>query len=372
MEVPFLDLKAQYKSIKDEIDKTIQAVVDSCAFSSGPFVQGFEEKFAAFCDCRFCVGLGSGTEALWLTLLAKGIGEGDEVITVPNSFIATAEAVSYSGARPVFVDVDDRFYTMNTELLRSAITDSTKAIIPVHLYGQTADMDPILKIAEEHGLTVIEDACQAHGALYEGKKAGSMGEAAAFSFYPGKNLGAYGEAGAVVTNDENLADELRMLRDHGQRRKYHHDLIGCNGRLDGIQGAVLEVKLRHLDDWNAARRKNAFLYNELLNEVDGVQTPDEASYSEHVYHIYAIRVRNRDRMLQKLAEEGIHGGIHYPIPIHLQKAYSELDISKGTFPVTEDTADQLLSLPMFPELTERQARYAVDTLEKTVSKSFSG
>jgi len=362
MKVPFLDLKAQYDSIKDEINAAIQKVIDSCAFAGGPFTAEFEKAFAEFCGTRYSIGVGSGTEALWLSLLALGIGRGDEVITVPNTFIATAEAISFSGATPVFVDIDEKTYTMNPELLEEAITSKTKAIIPVHLFGQMADMDPIMDIAKEHGLLVIEDACQAHGAEYKGKRAGSIGDAGCFSFYPGKNLGAYGEAGAVVTNNSDLQNKIGMLRDHGQGKKYYHDVIGWNARMDGIQGAVLSVKLKHLTEWNEARRKNAELYNQLLSEINGIIAPQEADYGKHIYHIYSIRVKNRKALMSSLKEKDIYTGIHYPVPVHLQKAYKHLGLSNGTFPVSVKCADEFVSLPMFAELTEDQIRYVSSEL----------
>lgn len=370
MIVPFLDLKAQYNGIKDEIDLAIQSVVDSCAFSGGSFVERFEKEFATYCGSRQCVAVGSGTEALWFILLAMGIRENDEVITVPNTFIATAEAISLCQARPVFVDVDKQLYTMDPELLRKGISKSTKAIIPVHLYGQPADMDPILAIAREHGLAIIEDACQAHGALYKGRKAGSIGNAAAFSFYPGKNLGAYGEAGAVVTDDEELAGKIRMLRDHGQRSKYFHNVVGMNGRMDGIQGAVLSVKLKYLTDWNDARIRHAAAYDKLLTGIEGVKPPSRAEYAKHIYHIYCARVPKRDQLLQKLKEKGIICGIHYPVPITRQAAYSHMRIPAGAHPVSEHCAEEILSLPMYPELTEQSIRYVTDTIRQTIQSSL--
>lgn len=374
MKVAFLDLKAQYQSIRDEIHAAIQQVLDTTAFAGGPYVAQFEKEFAAFCDCGEGVGVGSGTEALWLCLLAMGIGQGDEVITVPNSFIATAEAISFCGAKPVFVDVDERTYNMDPskleDYLRKRISGSTairpKAIIPVHLFGQMADMDPMIEIAKAYRLQVIEDACQAHGSEYKGKKAGSLGDAGCFSFYPGKNLGAYGEAGAVVTSNSELAGKIRMIRDHGQSKKYHHDLIGWNDRMDGIQGAILSTKLKHLPAWNEARRKNAQLYTKLLSGTDGIMVPQEAEYAKHIYHIYAIRVKNRDRLMNALAEKGINCGIHYPIPIHLQKAYHSLGLKKGSFPTAEKCAEEFLSLPMFPELTEEQIKYVCNEIKKLI------
>ena len=366
MKVPFVDLKAQYESIKDEMNVAIQQVLDSSSFVGGPFVEKFEREFAAFCGCGVAVGVGSGTEALWLSLLALGIGPGDEVITVPNTFIATAEAISFCGAKPIFVDIEEETYTMDPQKLddflkirnsQSAIRNSVKAIIPVHLFGQTADMDPIKEIAKAHNLFVIEDACQAHGSEYKGKRAGSIGDAGCFSFYPGKNLGAYGEAGAVVTNDDSIAEKIRILRDHGQPQKYHHDVIGWNARMDGFQGAILSIKLKHLPSWNEARRKNARLYDERLADVEGIWIPQEAKYAKHVYHLYAIRAQKRDELIAFLTQRDIACGIHYPIPIHLQKAYRYLGSQKGSFPVSERCARELVSLPMFPELTDEQIEY---------------
>ena len=367
MTVPFLDLKAQYRTIKEEVDPAIQGVVDACAFAGGPFVEAFEKEFAAYCGTRHCVAVADGTEALWLTLMAMGIGQGHEVITVPNTFIATAEAISLCGATPVFVDVDERSYTIDPELLRQAITPSTRAILPVHLYGQPADLDPILEIAQEHGLPVIEDACQAHGALYKGRRAGSIGVAGAFSFYPGKNLGAYGEGGAVTTDDDQLAEKIRKLRDHGQPSKYYHDVVGTNARMDGIQGAVLSVKLRHLEAWNEARIRHAALYDRLLEDTAGVTTPARAPYARHVYHIYCVRVPERDRVLAALKEMGVSCGIHYPVPVHLQKAYGSLGLAPGAYPVSERYAEEILSLPMFPELTEEQIRHVAECLKQTLA-----
>jgi len=357
MKVPFLDLKSQYQSISEEIDTALRQVMHATAFSGGPFVERFEAQFASFCQCSHAIGVGSGTEALWLALLALGIGRGDEVITVPNTFIATVEAISLCGATPVFVDVDEQSYTMNPALLEEAITPRTKGVIPVHLYGQTADLAPIMAIARKHGLFVIEDACQAHGAEYHGRRAGSIGDAGCFSFYPGKNLGAYGEAGGVVTNNPELAAKVRMLRDHGQSRKYHHQVIGVNSRMDGLQGAVLGVKLRHLPRWNEERRRRAEMYREQLSGVDGVILPREMEYAQHIYHIFAVRVRNRDALMAALTEKGVGCGIHYPVPVHLQEAYNFMGMKMGQFPVAEKCADEVVSLPMFAELTEEQIEY---------------
>jgi dTDP-4-amino-4,6-dideoxygalactose transaminase len=397
MKVPFLNLKAQYESIKNEIHPALQQVMDSSAFAGGPFVSRFEEAFAAYCQTRYAIGVGSGTDALWMALLALGIGPGDAVITVPNTFIATAEAISFCGATPIFVDVDERTCNLDPNRLedflkkedrgsrtkdkgrssnleprssllapRSSGPNRLKAIVPVHLYGQMADMDPILEIARKYDLSVVEDACQAHGAEYKGKRAGSVGAAGCFSFYPGKNLGAYGEAGAVVTNDKELAENMKMFRDHGQSRKYYHDMVGWNARMDGFQGAVLSVKLNHLEGWNEGRRKNAGLYRKYLSGIEGIVLPEEAAYARHVYHIYPVRVKNRERILQALAEKEISCGIHYPVPLHLQEAYSGLGYGAGDFPKAEAIAAELLSLPMFPELTEEQIAFTAASLKESL------
>lgn len=363
MKVPFLDLKAQYLSIKDDVDAAIHQVVDKTAFAGGPFVAGFETEFAAFCRTRHAIGVGSGTEALWLALLALGVGPGDEVITVPNTFIATVEAITYCGATPVFVDVDAKTYNMDPALLEGAITVKTRAIIPVHLFGQMADMDPIMDIARKHGVSVVEDACQSHGARYKGRSAGSIGDAGCFSFYPGKNLGAYGEAGAVVTDNEDLDRKIRMLRDHGQAKKYYHSAVGWNARMDGIQGAVLSVKLKHLDRWNEARRRNARTYGELLGGVASVVPPVEEDQRKHVYHIYAIRMAKRDAAIEYLAKKEIFCGIHYPVPLHLQDAYRFLGRPAGSYPIAEASSSEFLSLPMFPELQESQMEAVVAGLK---------
>ena len=359
MKVNFMDLKVQYDAIKDEIAEALQAVLDKTAFAGGPFTAQFEDEFAVYCQTEHAVGVGSGTEALWIALLAADVGPGDEVITVPNTFIATAEAISFTGATPVFVDIDEVTHNMDPNLLDAAITKKTKAVIPVHLFGQPADMDPIFMVARKHNLFVLEDACQAHGAEYKDKRTGSLGDAGAFSFYPGKNLGAYGEAGAVTTNDAELAAKMRMIRDHGQAAKYYHDAVGWNGRMDGIQGAVLSVKLKYLDQWNDARWKNAELYKQNLAGVDGIIIPKEVDFARHVYHLYAIRVidADRDAFMKALNEKEIFCGIHYPVPVHLQKAYSSLNQGPGSFPVAERCASQYVSLPMYPELGEDQIVY---------------
>ena len=327
----------------------------------------FEEDFAAYCGCRYAVGVGSGTDALWLALLAVGVGPGDEVITVPSTFMATAEAITYCGAKPVFVDIDALTYTMDPTLLEDAITARTKAIIPVHLFGQPADMHPILEIARARGLHVIEDAAQAHGAEYKGSRAGSLGDAGCFSFYPGKNLGAFGEAGAVVTNDETLQEKIRVLRDHGQVQKYHHTMVGWNCRMDGIQAAVLGVKLPHLEKGNDLRRLHAAKYDEALQGIEEVVTPYVADYAHHVYHIYAMRVARRDELIAVLAAMGIACGIHYPVPIHLQDAYRSLGHEIGDFPISERVAQHVISLPMFPELTSAQLAIVINAVKEAVA-----
>jgi dTDP-4-amino-4,6-dideoxygalactose transaminase len=367
MIVPFVDLKAQYASIKEEIDAAIEDVVTSSAFSGGPFVAGFEKEFADFCDGRHGVGVGSGTEAIWLILKAMGVGSGDEVITVPNTFIATAEAILLSGATPVFVDVNPDNYTMDPNLLEKAITKKTKAVIPVHLYGHPADMDSISRICRKRGIRIIEDACQAHGAEYEGRRTGSLGDAAAFSFYPGKNLGAYGEAGAVVTNDLAVAEKVRVLRDHGQTSRYHHEVNGWNGRMDGIQGAVLSVKLRHLERWNEARRRIASQYDMLLDSTMFC-LPKTAENVKHIFHIYAIRVQHREALIEELKDSGISFGIHYPIPIHLQEAFRWMNLGIGTFPVSELCSEQVLSLPMYAELDSESVGFVCEKLNSAISK----
>ena len=366
MKVPFLDLKAQYNTIKDEIAVALQQVLDNTAFAGGPFVAQFEKGFAAFCGTKHAVGVGNGTDALWMALLALGVGPGDEVITQPDTFIATAEAVSYCGATPVFVDVDEKTYNMDPAKLEAAITPKTKGIIPVHLFGQMCDMDPILAIAAKRKLFVLEDASQAHGSDYKGKKAGSMGVAGCFSFYPGKNLGAYGEAGAVVTNDDALADRMKMLREHGSAKKYYHSYVGFNCRMDGFQGAVLSVKLKYIETWNEARRQHARMYTQLLSGNGNLIAPTEADYGKHVYHIYAIRVKNRDGLIAKLGEKEIGTNIHYPVPVHLQQAYSSMGLREGSFPVAEHCASEFVSLPMFPELSSEQIKYVCDEVTRAL------
>jgi dTDP-4-amino-4,6-dideoxygalactose transaminase len=356
--IPFVDLKGQYHSIKAEIDSAIARVLENSQFVLGPEVAGFEEDFAAYLNVKHAVGVNSGTSALHLALLAAGIKPGDEVITTPFTFVATVAAILYVGARPVFVDIEPRSYTIDANRIEQAITARTKAIMPVHLYGHPADMDPILEIARRRGLLVIEDAAQAHGAEYKGKRLGGLGDLGCFSFYPGKNLGAYGEGGAAVTNDSKYARIVRMLRDWGAERKYQHVLKGYNYRLEGLQGAILRVKLRHLESWTEARRHCAEIYSRLLN-CDSVITPLAMSYARHVYHVYAIRVKSRDALQKYLQGHGIQTGIHYPIPVHLQEAYADLGYRQGDFPCSERAAAEELSLPMFAELTaEMQVQVA--------------
>ena len=362
MRVPFTDLIARHAPLKEELCRAFGQVIDSGVFAGGPFVEQFERDFATYCGTRHAVGVGTGTDALWLSLLAMGIGPGDEDITVPMSFIATAEAISFTGATPVFVDIDPGTYTMDPGCLEKALTRRTKAIIPVHLFGQSADMAPILKFAKAHGLHVIEDAAQSHGAEYAGRKTGSLGDAGCFSFYPGKNLGAMGEGGAVVTNDDVLAEKIRILRDHGQSRKYHHSVIGWNSRMDAIQGAVLGIKLRNLDRENQIRQSHASHYDEALAGLGEIILPARGTSRNHVFHIYAIQVRDRAGMIRALDEKGIGYGIHYPVPIHLQPAYEPLGHRKGAFPVSENCADAFISLPMSSELTTVQVAMVVEAV----------
>jgi dTDP-4-amino-4,6-dideoxygalactose transaminase len=366
MKVPFLDLKAHHAPLIDQFDHAIRAVIESSAFAGGPFVEEFEEEFAAYCGSEYAIGVGNGTDALWLTLLALGIGPGDEVITVPNTFIATAEAITCCRARPVFVDVDEKTFTMDPAELEKSLTARTKAIIPVHLFGQPADMDRISEFARAHGLFVIEDAAQAHGAEYRGRKAGILGDAGCFSFYPGKNLGAFGEAGAVVTSDAELRGKIQVLRDHGQARKYYHTMVGWNCRMDGIQAAILSIKLRHLEEANLLRREHALRYNRAFAGIDELITPVEAKYAQHVYHVYALRVQERDEVRRFLEAKGIGCGVHYPIPVHLQEACRNLSYKEGAFPITEKLAEEFLSLPMFPELTAEQIDYVACCVSEAV------
>lgn len=366
VKVPYLDLKAQYRSIKPEIDAAIARVLESAQFVLGPEVAGFERDFAAYCGASECLAVNSGTSALHLALLAAGIGPGDEVITVPFTFVASIAAILYAGARPVLVDIDPRSFTMDPAQVEAAITPRTKAILPIHLYGQTADMDPIMEIARRHRLVVIEDAAQAHGARYKGRPAGSIGDMACFSFYPGKNLGAYGEGGAVTTSNPEYARTIRMLRDWGQDRKYHHLLRGYNYRMEGFQGAILVVKLRHLEKWTEARRAIVQRYDELLADTD-IETPCEMPWARHVFHVYTIRTEDRDGLQSALTAEGIQTGIHYPVPAHLQPAYSDLGYGPGDFPHSEAASRQVLSLPLYPELPAESVAEVAGVVRKVVS-----
>jgi dTDP-4-amino-4,6-dideoxygalactose transaminase len=349
--IPFVDLKAQYKAIQPEIDTAIQSVLESCQFTLGAEVAEFEKEFAAYSGSTHGVGVNTGTSALHLALLAAGVGAGDEVITTPFTFVATTAAIHYTGARAVLADIDPDTYCLDPTLIEAAITPRTKAIIPVHLYGHPVDMDPILAIARKHNLVVVEDACQAHGAEYRGRRVGSLGDVGCFSFYPGKNLGAYGEGGMAVTANGEFLRTLRMLRDWGAEKKYEHVLKGYNYRLEGLQGAVLRVKLRHLEAWTEARRQAAARYAALLKGTE-IPLPKEAPFARHVYHIYAIRTPKREALQAALHRQGIQTGIHYPYPVHLLPAYSDLGYKRGQFPHSEKAAEQVLSLPMYPELTE--------------------
>jgi len=391
--IPFLDLVTPHQELEAELLDVVKKAFANAGFIGGPMVESFEKEFAGFCGAKYCVGVNSGTDALRFAIMAAGVKSGEIIVTVPHTFIATTEAITQAGAQIAFVDIDEQTYTMDParlrEYLESCEWDSKSGeliernsnrrvagIVPVHLYGQTADMDPILELAAKYNLFVIEDACQAHGAEYFSKKenawkcAGSMGKAAAFSFYPGKNLGACGEAGAVTTNDEALSARMKMIRDHGQAKKYYHDMEGYNGRLDSIQAGWLLVKLRHLAKWNELRRSHAHRYHELLTEAkDAIVTPVEPSWTKGVYHLYVVRVQDREALQVVLAEAGIGTGIHYPIPLHLQNAYQHLSYKKGDFPVTERVATQIVSLPMFPQITgEQQSRVAAKVREFVAAK----
>jgi dTDP-4-amino-4,6-dideoxygalactose transaminase len=363
--IPAADVKRQYESIKKEIDDAIRGTIDKGWFVLGENVDHFEKEFAGYLGAKHAVGVGSGTEALHLALVAIGVEAGDEVITVPNTAVPTVSAVSFAGAKPVLVDIDPDFHTMDPEKLEEKITKKTKAIIPVHLFGQSADMDPIMKIAKKHKLKVIEDACQAHGTEYKGKKVGTIGDVGCFSFYPSKNLGCYGDGGMCVTNDGKIAEKLKLLRNYGQKTRYHHAIKGFNSRLDEIQAAILRVKLKHLDGWNKKRREIAGKYDVLLKGSD-VIPPKAASYSNHIYHLYVIRTKKRDELQEHLKKNGINTIIHYPIPIHLQEAYADLGIKKGSLEISEKAAGEILSLPIFPELTDEE----IETVAAKV-KSFA-
>ncbi len=395
--IPFLDVATIHLELEEELCGVFKEALRTAGFVGGPMVESFENEFATFCDVRYCVGVGSGTDALRFALVAAGISPGSIVITVPNTFIATTEAITQAGAVPFFVDIDEQTYNMDPRKLREFLETECTAdaggertahkrtgahvagVVPVHLYGQMADMDSILELAEQYNLEVIEDACQAHGAQYFSQKerrwktAGSIGKVAAFSFYPGKNLGACGEAGAITTNDQELAMKVRMLRDHGQSRKYFHDLEGYNGRLDAIQAGILKTKLPHLAGWNARRQANAARYNDLLGAyADSLKLPYEPSWSRAVYHLYVVQVEGREELQQQLAAAGIGTGIHYPIPLHLQKAYRRLGYHPGAFPVAEAAATRIVSLPMYPNLTFEHQRRVAEQLLQAVARASEG
>lgn len=392
--IPFLDLVTPHRELEDELVAAFREALRSAAFIGGAQVEGFEREFAAYCGTKYCVGVANGTDAVRFALMAAGVGRGDAVVTVSHTFIATVEAISQAGAETEFVDIDERTYCMSpqalTDYLKQCPKDQTtgrpiglrsgkpiKAIVPVHLYGQVADMDAILAIARVYGLLVVEDACQAQGAEYQStdggwRRAGSFGKAGAFSFYPGKNLGACGEAGAVTTDDEQVARTIKMLREHGQVQKYYHDLEGYNGRLDAIQAAFLRIKLRNLETWNSQRKAAASRYNQLLSGIPGIATPFEAANSKAIYHLYVIRTKDRDGLSEQLKAVGIHTGLHYPLPVHLQNCYKEWGYKKGTLPITERAASEILSLPMFPGLTEEQQERVARGIESAVSVSAKG
>jgi dTDP-4-amino-4,6-dideoxygalactose transaminase len=385
--IPFLDLVSPHVEMEEELVTVFRAALRSAAFIGGKAIEGFESAFAEFCKVDHCVGVGNGTDALRFALIAAGVGPGESVLTVPNTFIATTEAISQAGAKPEFIDIDPHTYNLDPAMLQEYLDTkcdrvrgagrpisrrtgrTISAIVPVHLYGQTADMDRILELAAAYGLTVVEDACQAHGAEHFSRtdkcwqRAGSMGKAAAFSFYPGKNLGACGEAGAVTTNDPDVAQRIRMLRDHGQAEKYYHDMEGYNGRLDAIQAGILRLKLDRLSEWNGQRREKAQNYRELLSSVDGVVLPAEPWWAEAVYHLFVVRIQDRQGVQENLKAAGIGTGIHYPIPLHLQKAYSNLGHKKGDFPVAEQVATEILSLPMYPQLTRLEQENIVQAVK---------
>ena len=368
MKVPFVDLKSQYQLVKMEILNDLEEVCEKTSFILGPFVKKFEENFSHYIGSKYCVALNSGTASDQLAIQTL-IQPGDEVITTPNTFIATSEAITAAGGKVKFVDIEQDSYNLDPTKLEAVITKNTKVIVPVHLYGQPADMDPIMEIARAHNLHLVEDAAQAHGAEYKGKKAGTLGDAAAFSFYPGKNLGAYGEGGSVTTDSEKIAEFVRMYRDHGSKEKYIHEFEGNNMRIEGFQGAVLNVKLKYLDDWTEKRRRNARLYNQLFRDVEGIVVPKEMPYAKHVYHLYVIRVKEREKLQLYLNKNGIASGFHYKYPLHLQKAYQHLGYKEGDFPVTEKVMKEIISLPMYPELTAEQIEYVADHVIKFVKNN---
>lgn len=363
MKIPLVDLQAQYRTIQPEVMAAVEQVLADMQLNLGPQTRAFEQEFADYCGCRYGVGISNGTDALALALRACNVGPGDEVITVANTFIATVEAIAMVGARPAFVDIDPNTYMMDWRQLEQALTPRTRAIIPVHLYGHPVEMQPVLEFAHAHGLRVIEDASQAHGATYQGQRVGSLGDIGCFSLYCSKNLGAYGEAGICVTNDSDLATSLRLLRDHGSRIRYQHEVLGVNARIDEMQAAILRVKLTHLDRWNEARQAHAHTYTEQLRRVVEA-LPIVHPASTHVYYVYVVQVQERDRLRQMLEREGIATGVHYPLPLHLQPACAQYDYTRGMFPVTEAVAERIVSLPMYPELTGEQIKTVVTAIEK--------
>lgn len=368
MNVPSVDLKRQYLSIKNEIDAKIGEVLESTQFILGPNVEAFEKEFAEYCGVKHAVGVSSGNDALFLSLKALGIDSGDEVISVPNTFISTIDSISHNQARPVLVEIDAQSYNIDTSRIKEKINKNTKAILPVHLFGQICDMDELIDLAKDYDLFLVEDAAQAHGAEFKGRKAGSFGDIGCFSFYPSKNLGAFGDGGVVVTNNEEIAEKIRMLRNYGQRKKYDHIYKGYNCRLDEIQAAVLRVKLKYLDKWNEMRRRNAKYYDDLLGEISQIETPVEKELRKHIYYVYVIRCENRDKLKLWLDSKNVSTGIHYPIPIHLLEAYKYLGYQKGSFPITEKYAKEILSLPMFPELTGTEIEYVCSNIVEFYEK----
>jgi len=369
MKIPLVDLQVQYQDLSQEINEKVIQVMKRGDFILGEDLKLFEEEFAKYCETKYAVGVASGTDAIKLALLAGEVGPGDEVITVANTFVATVEAIHQIGAKPVLVDINPENYNLDLNLVEKAITSKTKAIIPVHLYGQLVEMEPLQEIAKAHQLIIVEDACQAHGAKYKDKKAGSFGEVSAFSFYPGKNLGAYGDGGMIVTDQEKLAEKVKMLRNYGQKKKYFHQIKGFNSRLDTLQATILRVKLKHLDHWNKLRNQWAKLYTELLKETS-LTTPRIESWISHVFHLYVVRSPKRDQLLDFLKKKEIYAGIHYPIPIHLLESYQDLGYKKGDFPATEKAATEILSLPMFPELTEEKIHYVVEAIKEFEKSSL--
>ena len=365
MRIPFVDLQGQIRAMRREIEHSFQRVLQNPSFILGREVELFEKEFAKYCGAQYCVAVNSGTSALHLALLAHGVGSGDEVITQPNTYIATAEAISYTGAKPVFVDVDPGAYTIDISKIEKAMSPRTKAVIPVHLYGNATDMDKLSPIAKKHGLAVIEDACQAHGTTYKGRKIGSLGNTTCFSFYPSKVLGAYGEGGAVITKSKDIYEKIQILRNHGQAKKNQHIIIGYNYRMQEFQAAFLRAKLKHLDQWIKMRRRSAQLYNKLLSGMEAhITIAEEPSYSRSSFYVYAVRCRNRDKLMNYLAKNGVQIQVHYPTPIHLQRAYRFLGFKKGDFPIAEKQAKEIISLPMYPELRERQIKYVAEQIKE--------